>query len=119
MMVRVYVKGLRGVEMQGSRPAHPALSPSPFGSKGIAKVYIDLLSEVESDEDVPRIDAGVQDEASQPQSSLVVHAGPNLKHIDLEATDVSTQLRPEQMDEGFTTTAYPNVQENLKLTVKE
>nr|GEV10928.1 putative reverse transcriptase domain-containing protein [Tanacetum cinerariifolium] len=76
-------------------------------------------SEVESDEDVPGIDAGVQDEgqagpnpgeqdegqagpnpgdaaASQPQSSYVVHAGPNLEHTDLEAT-----------------------YENLKLTVKE
>nr|GEX29876.1 integrase, catalytic region, zinc finger, CCHC-type, peptidase aspartic, catalytic [Tanacetum cinerariifolium] len=38
--------------------------------------------------------------ASQPQSSLVVHARPNLEHMDLEATDVSTQPHPEQMDEG-------------------
>nr|GEY66593.1 hypothetical protein [Tanacetum cinerariifolium] len=44
---------------------------------------------------------------------------PNLEHMDLEATDVSTQQNPEQMDEWFTTTAYPNVQENLKLTVEE
>nr|GEX41317.1 E-beta-farnesene synthase [Tanacetum cinerariifolium] len=57
--------------------------------------------------------------ASQPQSSHVVHAGPNLKHMDLEATDVSIQPHPEQMDEGFTATAYPKVQENLKLTVEE
>nr|GFB29508.1 hypothetical protein [Tanacetum cinerariifolium] len=28
---------------------------------------------------------------SQPQSSHVVHAGPNLQHIDLEATNTSTQ----------------------------
>nr|GEU68609.1 hypothetical protein [Tanacetum cinerariifolium] len=33
------------------------------------------------------------------------------------ATDVSTQQNPKLMDEGFTPTAYPNVQENLKLTV--
>nr|GEV98735.1 retrovirus-related Pol polyprotein from transposon TNT 1-94 [Tanacetum cinerariifolium] len=88
--------------------------------------------EVESDKDVPGIDAGVQDEgqagpnpgeqdegqarpnpgdaaASQPQSSPVVHAGPNLEHMDLEAMDVSTHLHPEQIDEGFTATAYPNV----------
>nr|GEX26458.1 hypothetical protein [Tanacetum cinerariifolium] len=39
--------------------------------------------------------------------------------MDLEVTDVSTQARPEQMDEGFTTTVYPKVQENLKLTVEE
>nr|GEU48396.1 hypothetical protein [Tanacetum cinerariifolium] len=57
--------------------------------------------------------------ASQPQSSPVVHAGPNLDHMDLEAMDVSTQQHFEQMDEGFTATAYPNVQENLKLTVEE
>nr|GEY41806.1 E-beta-farnesene synthase [Tanacetum cinerariifolium] len=99
-------------------------------------------SEVESDEDVSGIDAGVQDEgqagpnpgekdegqagpnpgnaaASQPQSSPVVHAGPNLEHMDLEAADVSTQSHPKQMDEWFTATAYPKVQENLKLTVEE
>nr|GEW96146.1 monodehydroascorbate reductase [Tanacetum cinerariifolium] len=73
-------------------------------------------SEVEFDEDVPGIDAGVEDDgqaglnpgeqdegqagpnpgdatASQPQSSPVVHAGPNLEHTNLE--------------------------ENLKLTVEE
>nr|GFD23694.1 hypothetical protein [Tanacetum cinerariifolium] len=99
-------------------------------------------SEVDSDEDVPGIDMGVQGEgqagpnpgeqdeiqarpnpgeqdegqarpnpgdvvASQPQSSPVVHAGPNLEQMDLEATYVSTQPNPKQMDEGFITTAYP------------
>ncbi|GJX12694.1 hypothetical protein Tco_0204452 [Tanacetum coccineum] len=53
--------------------------------------------------------------ASQPPSSHVVHAGPNLEHMDLEAFDTSIQPNPEQMDEEFTTTAYLNVQENLKL----
>nr|GEX50717.1 copia protein [Tanacetum cinerariifolium] len=52
-------------------------------------------------------------------ADLVLHTGPNLNHMDLEATDVSTQQNPEQMDEGFTETSYPNVQENLKLTVDE
>ncbi|GJY31454.1 reverse transcriptase domain-containing protein [Tanacetum coccineum] len=56
---------------------------------------------------------------SQPQSSHVVHAGPNLEHMDSEATDASTQQNPEQMDEEFTTTAYPNVQENLKLPTED
>ncbi|GJZ82036.1 retrovirus-related pol polyprotein from transposon TNT 1-94 [Tanacetum coccineum] len=56
---------------------------------------------------------------SQPQSSHVVPAGPNLEHMDLEATDASTQQKSEQMDEEFTTTAYPNVQENLKLSTKD
>ncbi|GKC80717.1 hypothetical protein Tco_1131491 [Tanacetum coccineum] len=95
-------------------------------------------SEMESGEEVSGIDAGVQDEgqaglnpgeqdegqagsnpsdaaASQPPSSHVVHAGPNLEHMDLEASDTSIQPNPEQMDEEFTTTAFPNVQENLKL----
>ncbi|GJQ95811.1 hypothetical protein Tco_0006950 [Tanacetum coccineum] len=53
--------------------------------------------------------------ASQPPSSHVVHVGPNLEHMDLEAFDTLIQPNPEQMDEEFTTTTYPNVQENLKL----
>nr|GEV94446.1 hypothetical protein [Tanacetum cinerariifolium] len=57
--------------------------------------------------------------ASQPLPSPVVHAGPNLEHIDLKVTYVSTQPHPKQMDKGFTATAYPKVQENLKLTVEE
>nr|GFC34454.1 hypothetical protein [Tanacetum cinerariifolium] len=65
-----------------------------------------------------RSDPG-NDAEPQPQSSPVVHAGPNLKHMDLEATNVLTQLHLEQIDERFTVTALPNVQENLKLTVKE
>ncbi|GJV23695.1 hypothetical protein Tco_1376390 [Tanacetum coccineum] len=56
---------------------------------------------------------------SQPQSSHVVPAGPNLEHMDLEATDASTQQKSEQMDEEFTITAYPNVQENLKLPTED
>nr|GEX83405.1 hypothetical protein [Tanacetum cinerariifolium] len=126
----------------------PERTSTPTGSSGhdeSSSLYAKLGltgSEVESDEDVPGMDAGVQDEgqarpnpgeqdegqaglnpgdaaASQPQSSFVVHAGPNLKHTDLKVTDVSTQPHLEQMDEGFTATAYPKVQENLKLTVEE
>nr|GEV89167.1 hypothetical protein [Tanacetum cinerariifolium] len=57
--------------------------------------------------EVPGIDVGVQDEgqagpnpgdaaASQPPSSHVVHAGPNLKHMDLEATDENLKLTVEE-----------------------
>ncbi|GJV59176.1 hypothetical protein Tco_1465276 [Tanacetum coccineum] len=56
---------------------------------------------------------------SQPPPSHVVHAGPNLEHMDLETTDALTQHKPEQMDEGFNTTAYPNVLENLKLPTQD
>nr|GEU85690.1 retrovirus-related Pol polyprotein from transposon TNT 1-94 [Tanacetum cinerariifolium] len=133
---------------------------TPTGSSGhdeSSSLYAELGltdSEVESDEDVSGIDAGVQSEdqagpnpdvqdegqagpnpdeqaegqvgpnpgdaaASQPLPSLVVHAGPNLEHMDLDVADVSTQPHPEHMDEGFTTTAYPKVQENVKFTVEE
>ncbi|GJY80082.1 hypothetical protein Tco_0492833 [Tanacetum coccineum] len=48
-----------------------------------------------------------------------VLAGPNLEHSDVEITDPSSQPQLEHMDEGFIATAYPEVQENLKLTVDE
>ncbi|GJV51433.1 monodehydroascorbate reductase [Tanacetum coccineum] len=113
----------------------------PTGHDESFSLYAELGlkdSETDSDEEVPGIVARFQDEgqagpnpsehdegqagpnpvdaeASQPPSSHVVHAGPNLEHIDLEASDTSIQPNHEQMDEEFTTTAYPNVQENLKL----
>nr|GEV41097.1 histone deacetylase 14 [Tanacetum cinerariifolium] len=120
---------------------------APTGSSGhneSSSLYVELGlmdSEEEFDEDAGP-DPGAQDggqarsnpdeqaegqagpdpgnaEASQPMPSLVVHAGSNRKHMDLDVTDVSTQPLPEQMDEWFTATAYPKVQENLKLTVEE
>nr|GEX31667.1 hypothetical protein [Tanacetum cinerariifolium] len=51
--------------------------------------------------------------------SLVVHAGSDREHMDLDVADVSPQPLTEPMDEGFTATAYPKVQENLKLTVEK
>nr|GEY67948.1 E-beta-farnesene synthase [Tanacetum cinerariifolium] len=65
-----------------------------FGHDESSSLYAELGltdSEVESDEDVPGMDAGVQDEGQ---------AIPN-------------------PDEGFTATAYPKVEENLKLMVEE
>ncbi|GKA81557.1 hypothetical protein Tco_0788249 [Tanacetum coccineum] len=59
------------------------------------------------------------DIVSQPQSTPVVHAEPNLEHTNVEATDALSQPQPKQIDEGFTATVYPNVLENLKLTVDE
>nr|GFB37895.1 hypothetical protein [Tanacetum cinerariifolium] len=58
-------------------------------------------------------------EASQPMPSPVVHTGSDCEYIDLDVADVSSQPPLEQMDEGFTATAYPKVQKNLKLTVEE
>ncbi|GJR98108.1 hypothetical protein Tco_0270282 [Tanacetum coccineum] len=82
------------------------------------------------DQDEGQADPGIQDKGqaepnpddvaeSQPLSTPGVHAGPNLEHTDAEATDATSQPQPGQMDEEFTTTAYPNIQENLKLTVDE
>nr|GEU46427.1 hypothetical protein [Tanacetum cinerariifolium] len=57
------------------------------------------------------------DELSMP--SPVVHAGSDHEHMDLDVAEVSPQPSTEQLDEGFTATAYLMVQENLKLTVEE
>ncbi|GJX34434.1 retrovirus-related pol polyprotein from transposon TNT 1-94 [Tanacetum coccineum] len=118
----------------------------PSGHEETSSLYAELglsNSDTESDKEVPPVvksgaqdvgqagpNPGIQDEGKarpnpgdnaeyQPQSTLVVHAGPNLEHTDIEATDASNRPHPEQMDEGFISTAYPNVQENLKLTVEE
>nr|GEV40371.1 uncharacterized mitochondrial protein AtMg00810-like [Tanacetum cinerariifolium] len=56
---------------------------------------------------------------SQPQSSHVVDSGPNLKPMDLEVTDASYLQNPKKLDEDFTTTAFLNVQESLKLPSKD
>ncbi|GKD61558.1 hypothetical protein Tco_1299067, partial [Tanacetum coccineum] len=100
-------------------------------------------SDTESDEEVPPIvksgaldegqdgpNPGIQDEGqagpnpgndtvSQPLSTPGVHARQNLEHTDAEATNDTSQPQPGQMDEKFTATAYPNIQENLKLTVDD
>nr|GEV65206.1 retrovirus-related Pol polyprotein from transposon TNT 1-94 [Tanacetum cinerariifolium] len=134
--MEIFVGGRRRTPAP-SEPSGHAESPSIYAELGLTD------NDIKSDEDVPpMVKIRAQDEGQagpnpfvqieglarsnpgddvepQPQSSHVVHAGPNLKHMDLEATDVSTQQNPEQIDEGFTTTAYPNVQENLKLTVEE
>ncbi|GKD10547.1 hypothetical protein Tco_1190232, partial [Tanacetum coccineum] len=96
-------------------------------------------SDTESDEEMPSvIRSGAQDEGqagpdpgtldegqagpnpdvintaeSLPLPTPCVLAGPNLEHSDVEITYPSSQPQPEHMDEGFTATAYPDVQENL------
>ncbi|GJW55666.1 hypothetical protein Tco_0099751 [Tanacetum coccineum] len=118
----------------------------PSGHDKYSSLYVALgltESDTESDEEMPPVvksgdqdegqagpDPGIQDigqaepnpddvAESQPLSTPSVHAGPNLEHTDAEATDATSQPQPGQMDEEFTTTAYPNVQKNLKLTVDE
>ncbi|GJZ90734.1 hypothetical protein Tco_0662661 [Tanacetum coccineum] len=118
----------------------------PSGHDESSSLYAELgltESDTESDEEVPPVaksgaldegqagpNLGIQDEGqagpnpgndttSQTLSTPGVHAGPNLEHTDAEATDATSQPQPGQMDEEFTATAYPNIQENLKLTVDD
>ncbi|GJT35749.1 hypothetical protein Tco_0926168 [Tanacetum coccineum] len=118
----------------------------PSGHDESSSLYAELgltESDTESDKEVPPVvksgapdegqagpNPGIQDEGqagpnpgndtvSQTLSTPGVHAGPNLEHTDAEATDATSQPQPGQMDEEFTATAYPNIQENLKLTVDD
>ncbi|GJQ97303.1 hypothetical protein Tco_0008442 [Tanacetum coccineum] len=123
-------------------------TPIPYESAGqeSSSLYAERGlsgSDTESDEEMPSvIRSGAQDEGqagpdpgtldegqagpnpddvteSLPLPTPSVLAGPNLEHSDVEITDPSSQPQPEHMDEGFTAAAYPDVQENLKLTVDE
>ncbi|GKA71822.1 retrovirus-related pol polyprotein from transposon TNT 1-94 [Tanacetum coccineum] len=86
-------------------------------------------SETESNEEAPKINAGNQNEGKagpNPGEQDKGQAGPNPGEQDKgqagsnpRATDASTQQNPKQMDEEFTITAYPNVQENLKLPTED
>ncbi|GJV63672.1 hypothetical protein Tco_1474500 [Tanacetum coccineum] len=125
---------------------HTPVPSEPAGHEESSSLYAELGlygSDTESDEEMPSVvRSGAQDEGqagpdpgkldegqagpnpddvaeSQPLPTPSVLAGPNLKHSDVEITNASSQPQPEHMDEGFTAMAYPNVQENLKLTTNE
>ncbi|GJX90358.1 hypothetical protein Tco_0343684 [Tanacetum coccineum] len=95
--------------------------------KGKEKVGENQAARMDSDEEVsPETNEEDQEEGqggtnpgdvgvSQTPSSHVVYAGPNLDHMDLGIAEASSQPNTEEMDEEFTATAYPKVQENLKL----
>nr|GEW65272.1 retrotransposon protein, putative, unclassified [Tanacetum cinerariifolium] len=104
------------------RTPMPSEASGPAESPSLDTKLALTDNETESNDEVPKINTGDQDEGqagpnpgSQPQPSHVVHAGPNLEPMDLEATDASPLQKPKQLDEEFTVTAYPNVQESLKL----
>nr|GEY72321.1 histone deacetylase 14 [Tanacetum cinerariifolium] len=67
-------------------------------------------------------DAGAQDETSEgqagsnPDETSEGEAGPDPGNVGGEMQSIPSH---EQLDEGFTATVYPKVQENLKLTVEE
>ncbi|GKB73291.1 hypothetical protein Tco_0934703 [Tanacetum coccineum] len=102
----------------------------PSGLVETLSLYEELgltVSKTDSDEEVsPETHAEAQEEGqggtnpgdagvSQTPSSHVVHAGPNLDHMDLGIAEASSQPNTEQMDKEFIATAYLKVQENLKL----
>ncbi|GKC72618.1 hypothetical protein Tco_1118501 [Tanacetum coccineum] len=121
----------------------------PSGHVEFPSLYAELGltdSDTESDKEVPLVvKIGAQDEGHagpnpgvqiegqagsntgddaepQPQSSPVVHAGPNLEHMDFEATDSSTQQNPEQMDERdliFSTTAKTKAKLMVSITIHQ
>nr|GFB67291.1 hypothetical protein [Tanacetum cinerariifolium] len=126
------LKSMYNVPSPVDRYIFQRCTSTPTGSFGYdesSSLYAELGltdNEEESKEDVSGADARGQAgpdpgnaEASQPMPSPVVHTGSDCEYIDLDVADVSSQPPLEQMDEGFTATAYPKVQKNLKLTVEE
>nr|GFA75422.1 hypothetical protein [Tanacetum cinerariifolium] len=73
----------------------------------------------ETFEGLARPDPGNAEARVQSTSSHVVYVGSDHEHMDLDVANVLPQPSTEQLYEGFTATVYPNVQENLKLTVEE
>nr|GEZ18362.1 histone deacetylase 14 [Tanacetum cinerariifolium] len=84
----------------------------------------------DEDQAGPDLDAQAEDQTAGPDpgdaeakvqsiSSPVVYAGSDREHIDLDVANVSPQPSTEQLDEGFTATVYPNVQDNLKPVIEE
>ncbi|GKB01933.1 hypothetical protein Tco_0829977, partial [Tanacetum coccineum] len=139
-------KGKEKVGAEQAAQRRTSIPTEPSGHDESTSLYAKLGlsdSDTESDEELPPIvKSGAQDEGqarpnpskqdegqarpnpgndtvSQPQSTPAVHAEPNLENMNVEATDAPNQPQPKQMDEGFTATVYPNVLENLKLTVDE
>ncbi|GKC54963.1 copia protein [Tanacetum coccineum] len=120
----------QGERTQG--PARPVVIREPDSGRiqPLPEEEVLVIKDGDQDKGQARPNRGEQDKGqagsnpsdaaeSQPQPRHVVHAGLNLKQLDLETTDASTQQKLEQIDEEFTTTAYPNVQENLKLLTED
>ncbi|GKA56809.1 hypothetical protein Tco_0755881 [Tanacetum coccineum] len=121
----------KGKEKVGEEQAtRTPVIAEPSGLVESSSLYAELGltdSGTESDEEVsPEMNAQGQEEGqggtnpgdagvSQTPSSHVVYAGPNLDHMDSGIAEASSQPNTEQMDDEFTATTYPKVQENLKL----
>ncbi|GJT55384.1 copia protein [Tanacetum coccineum] len=136
---------LKDLEARNHGPARTVVIREP--DSGRIQSLLEIVTPVNkeknaSNREFTEINAGVQDEGQagsnpgkqdkgqsgsdpsnaaefQPQPSHVVNVGPNLEPMDLAVSDAYTQQNPEQIDEEFTITAYPNVQENLKLPTED
>nr|GFA10354.1 hypothetical protein [Tanacetum cinerariifolium] len=117
----------------------------PTESSGHDKSPYALLGQSDSEEESDKTgsDAGAQDEGqagsnpdetskgqagpdpgdagakAQSIPSPMVHAGSDREHMDLDVADVSPQPSTEQLDEGFTATAYPKVHQQFKATTTD
>nr|GEX92184.1 monodehydroascorbate reductase [Tanacetum cinerariifolium] len=65
------------------------------------------------------LDPGITENEEQSIPNLMVHAGSDREYMDLDVTKASPQPSMEQLDEWFLATAYPKIQESLKLAVEE
>ncbi|GJY96669.1 hypothetical protein Tco_0513579 [Tanacetum coccineum] len=106
--------GLSGSDMESDKEM-PSMGRSGNQDEGQAGLDHGTLDEVQAGPNPDDINIV----ESLPLPTLSVLAGPNLEHSDVEITHSHSQPLPEHMDEGFTATTYPDVQENLKLTVDE
>nr|GFB09772.1 hypothetical protein [Tanacetum cinerariifolium] len=109
----------------------PERVSEPTGSSGHDESPYALLGQSDSEEESEKAGSN-PDETSKGQAgpdpgdagakvqsipSPVVHARSDREHMDLDVVDVSPQPSTKRLDEGFTATAYPKVQESLKLAV--
>ncbi|GJT21034.1 hypothetical protein Tco_0890971 [Tanacetum coccineum] len=89
------------VQGKGKEKRHTPATAEPSGLIESSSLYVEL---------------GLTDSGTEHLIKvMLVHAGPNLDHMDLGIVEASSQPNIEQMDDEFTATAYPKVQENLKL----
>nr|GFD13627.1 hypothetical protein [Tanacetum cinerariifolium] len=96
-----------------------------LGAKRVVKMKVRLDQtlmhklKTRRDQTLAGPDPGDAEAKVQSITSLMVYAGSDHEHMDLDVADVSPQPSTEQLDEGFTATAYPKVRENLKLAIEE
>ncbi|GKD66751.1 retrovirus-related pol polyprotein from transposon TNT 1-94 [Tanacetum coccineum] len=131
MVIREHESG-RIQPLPEKRPPMPTESSAHAESPSIDAELNLTDSETESDEEASKINAGNQEGQAGPNPGEQDEgqAGPNPGEQDegqagpnpgiaVESQLQTSHVKPEQMDEEFTTTAYPNVQENLKLPTED